>query len=169
MTSAEDRPRPEIFHVCDPRLEPPSTRGTAMSKWVKRILCPIDLDADSSEQLSLALTLAQDSDAAVCLLYVSATPVAEPSKPTPDWQRELTIRLEKLGSRWFEGKVPYDAVVWSGETAPAILRAAQELNADLIVMATRTRGIDRLILGSVAARVVRASLVPVLTIRPKRA
>lgn len=139
-----------------------------MPKWVKRILCPVDLDADTSEQLSLALTLAQDNDAAVCLFYVSATPLADSSKPTPDWQRELTGRLEKLGARWFEGKVPYDAVVWSGEPAPAILRAGEELKADLIVMATRTRGIDRLILGSAAARVVRESRVPVLTIRPKR-
>lgn len=139
-----------------------------MSKWVKRILCPVDLDADSSEQLSLALALAQENNAAVCLLYVSATPVADSSKPTPDWQRELKAGLEKLGLRWFESKVPYDAVVWGGDPAPAILRAAEELNADLIVMATRCRGIDRLILGSVAARVVRASPVPVLTIRPKR-
>lgn len=167
MTSAEDRsPR----YVCTWRSSVGHTlnAGTQMSKWVKRILCPIDLDADSSEQLSVTLTLAQENDAAVCLLYVSATPVADPSKPAPDWQRELEIRLEKLGSRWFEGKVPYDAVVWSGDPASAILGAAGELKADLIVMATRCRGIDRLILGSVAAHVVRASPVPVLTIRPKR-
>ncbi len=139
-----------------------------MPSSLKRILCPVDLDADTSEQLSLALALAQDNDAAVCLFYVSAMSLADPSKPTPDWQRELSTRLEKLGARWFEGKVAYDAVVWSGEPAPAILRAAEELNADLILMATRTKGIDRLILGSVAARVVRESRVPVLTIRPKR-
>ncbi len=139
-----------------------------MPKWVKRILCPVDLDAGTSEQLSLALTIAEENNAAVCLFYVSAMPLADPSKPTPDWQRELTSRLKELGSRWFDGKAPYDAVVWSGEAAPAILRAAEELNADLIVMATRTRGIDRLILGSVAARVVRESRIPVLTVRPKR-
>ncbi len=135
---------------------------------VKRILCPVDLDADASEQLSLALNIAQENDAAVCVFFVSATPVADPSKPIPDWQQELTSRLEKLGSRWFDGRVSYDAVVWSGEPAAAILQAARELDADLIVMATRTRGIDRLILGSVAAHVIRASPVPVLTIRPKR-
>ncbi len=139
-----------------------------MPKWVKRILCPVDLDADTSEQLSLTLNIAQENDAAVCLFYVSATPIADPSQPTPDWQRGLTTRLRKLGARWFEGKAAYDAVVWSGEPAPAILQAAREVNADLIVMATRTRGIDRLILGSVAAHVVRASPVPVLTIRPRR-
>ena len=139
-----------------------------MSKWLKKILCPIDLDADSMDELSMVLRLAQENDAAVCLLYVAGAPVADPSEPKPDWQRELEGRLEKLANHWFEGKVPYDLAVWSGAPAPAVIRAAQDINADLIVMATRCRGIDRLILGSVAERVVRESPIPVLTIKPKQ-
>jgi nucleotide-binding universal stress UspA family protein len=139
-----------------------------MSKWLNRILCPLDLDGDSPEELSVALALATENDAVVCLLYVAGEPVAEPPKPKPDWQRELEARLEKLAQRWFEGKVSYDVAVWSGDPAAAILQAVRDVNADLIVMATRRQGIDRLILGSVAERVIRESPVPVLTIRPKR-
>jgi nucleotide-binding universal stress UspA family protein len=40
------------------------------------------------------------------------------------------------------------------------------LNADLVVMATHGRhGVTRLVLGSVAEKIVRESTVPVLTIR----
>ncbi|MFH1570601.1 MAG: universal stress protein, partial [Gemmatimonadota bacterium] len=54
------------------------------------------------------------------------------------------------------------------EAAPAdgILRAARDGAADLVVMGTHGRtGLNRLLLGSVAERVVRESAVPVLTVR----
>ena len=139
-----------------------------MSKWLNRILCPVDLDGDSREELSVTLALATENGAVVCLLYVAGEPVAGPSKSKPDWQRELEARLKNLAQRWFEGKISYDVAVWSGDPAAAILQAAQDVKADLIVMATRSSRIDRLILGSVAERVIRESSVPVLTIRPKR-
>lgn len=116
--------------------------------------------------MSLTAALAQENGASVCLFYVSGAPI-DPSKPEPYWQRELMFKLQRIGLRWFEGKVPYDPVVWSGDAAAAIVRAAQEMNADLIIMATRCRGIDRLLLGSVTARVVRESPVKALTVRPK--
>jgi nucleotide-binding universal stress UspA family protein len=54
-----------------------------------------------------------------------------------------------------------------GDPAKAILRAADELKVDSVVMATHGRkGLGRLILGSVAERVVRESPRPVLTVRP---
>ncbi len=135
-------------------------------RW-KQILCPVDVDADSTDALAVALDLAEQFKAAVYLLYVVATPMPGPSEPVPAWQRALNVRLEKLARDWFEGKVPYQVMVWSGDPAPAILRAAVDLNADLIVMATHgRRGMDRLILGSVAERVVRESPKPVLTVKP---
>jgi len=53
-----------------------------------------------------------------------------------------------------------------GEPANAILKAVEELGVDSVVMPTHGRkGIGRLILGSVAERVVRESPRPVLTVR----
>jgi nucleotide-binding universal stress UspA family protein len=47
-----------------------------------------------------------------------------------------------------------------------VLRAAREAKVDLIVMGTHGRsGVNRLMLGSVAERVLRESEVPVLTVR----
>jgi nucleotide-binding universal stress UspA family protein len=48
-----------------------------------------------------------------------------------------------------------------------ILKAADESNADLIVLSTSSRpGLDRALLGSTAERVVRAAHVPVLSFPP---
>jgi nucleotide-binding universal stress UspA family protein len=52
-----------------------------------------------------------------------------------------------------------------GSAGEEILAAAVELDADLVMMGTHgRRGLDRVVLGSVAEHVVRASRVPVLTV-----
>jgi len=54
-----------------------------------------------------------------------------------------------------------------GEATSGILCVAEEENCDLIVMGTRGRiGLARLLLGSVAEKVLRQTPCPVLTIRP---
>jgi nucleotide-binding universal stress UspA family protein len=53
-----------------------------------------------------------------------------------------------------------------GQAAPVILEQARLWNADLIVMGTHGhRGLEHLILGSVAEQVIRTSSVPVLTLK----
>jgi len=60
-------------------------------------------------------------------------------------------------------------VVEGVPAAVGILKTASERDADLIAITTHGRGgLPRLILGSVADKVVRASPVPVLVVRPQR-
>jgi nucleotide-binding universal stress UspA family protein len=55
-----------------------------------------------------------------------------------------------------------------GDTATSILAVAEEVGAELIVMATHGRtGLSHFFLGSVAEQVVREASCPVLTIRRK--
>ncbi|WP_247728577.1 universal stress protein [Halovivax limisalsi] len=62
--------------------------------------------------------------------------------------------------------VEVETVVLEGSPARAIVEHARSSNCDLIVMGTHGRGgINRLLLGSVAERVVRASPIPVMTVR----
>jgi CBS domain-containing protein len=61
----------------------------------------------------------------------------------------------------------YEVLTRIGDPAVAIIRTAEELNADLVVIATHaSRGRPRAFAGSVAERVVRESLCPVVTVRP---
>jgi nucleotide-binding universal stress UspA family protein len=57
-----------------------------------------------------------------------------------------------------------------GEAADEIVKLAVDLEADLIMVGTHNRrGVERLLLGSVAERVVREAPCPVLVVRPKEA
>lgn len=58
----------------------------------------------------------------------------------------------------------------TGNPADEIVQLAVDLEADLIMVGTHSRrGIERLLLGSVAERVVRIAPCPVLVVRPKAA
>ena len=58
--------------------------------------------------------------------------------------------------------------VVSGDAAEAIVTLAQAEKADIIIMSTHGRqGLNRLLFGSVAEKVVKTSAVPVMTIRPQ--
>jgi nucleotide-binding universal stress UspA family protein len=140
-----------------------------------KILCPIDFERDSMEALEIACQLAKQNSATVYLLTVVGVPVAatelppvalypNPALETVSRERLETIAKEKLAN------VPHKVFVASGNAAPEILNLAAEQGIDLIVMGTHgRRGMQHLLLGSVAERVVRESPVPVLTIRPKPA
>ena len=62
-------------------------------------------------------------------------------------------------------KVPFETTVLQAMPAEGILRTASEVEADLIVLGTHGRsGVSRLLMGSVAKKVVRQAKVPVLTV-----
>jgi universal stress protein E len=82
---------------------------------------------------------------------------------------------EVIESEWqdFLSGLPLTKVDWEksteeGEAATAILRQAEQKKIDLIVMGTHGRtGLEYMLLGSVAEKVVRRASCPVLTIRPE--
>ena len=66
----------------------------------------------------------------------------------------------------FQG-VDAQGIVVVGYAAEEILNLAEKEHADMIVMGTRGRkGLDLILFGSVAEKVVKNSKCPVLTIRP---
>jgi len=132
----------------------------------KRILCPIDLAKLSAAALEITSVLAEQNHATVSLVHVVQSPLPRPLEPVPDWERTVKIRLGRLARKHFGDQARWDTLILRGDPAQAIMQAADELAADLIVMATHGhKGINRLLLGSVAERVVRESPIPVLTVR----
>ncbi|HTW88175.1 MAG TPA: universal stress protein [Candidatus Binataceae bacterium] len=135
----------------------------------KTILCPIDLGPNTDATLETAQRLAEESGAKLILFHVVPLPVemvGQPLlvEPLSFAQDEARTRIELLAKR-LGLKVAYEVVVVIGDPAREIVRAVGEHEADLVVMATHGRtGLSHLFLGSVAARVVRDSSVPVLTV-----
>lgn len=142
-----------------------------MAKFFKKILCPIDFDRNSLAALDYARDLAKEQDAILHVLHVIFIPMVSPGFPGEPYpvvsEEPSKLELLQIAREHLDGKVRYELVTRRGRPAECINRAAEDLGADLIVMATHGKtGVARLVLGSVAEHVVRDASRPVLTIRP---
>lgn len=82
------------------------------------------------------------------------------------FRREAQAAADRLAAE-LQGKAPrVDTVVRSGSPADEIVRAADEVEADLIVVGGRGKGaVGAILMGSVAHRVLHHALCPVLVTR----
>jgi len=93
-----------------------------------------------------------------------SAPVAPPEIVRRDLTAEAQTQLRDLVANAFQG--PWDVEVALGHPADTIVRVAQERGVDLIVMSTHGRtGLQHVLLGSVAEKVVRLAPCPVLTVK----
>ena len=140
----------------------------------RSILCPVDFAKASNAALGHALQLVK-SGGRLTLLHVSrASHAVSASRyayhfSVPEYAR----RLQQDAWQRLQDAVPVEARtraevrarVVSGTPATEIVRIASEIEADLIVMGVTSRGaIGRKLIGSTAARVIRAAGRPVLAV-----
>jgi nucleotide-binding universal stress UspA family protein len=147
-----------------------------------RILVPIDGSPTSNLGLREAINMAQDQTATLCLLHVVDEMIVTQGLDgtmyvTPGYIDEFLAALRKEGKKTLakaEKEVKKHAIKCQavlGETvghavADVIVEQAKKCRADLIVLGTHgRRGITRLVMGSDAEGVVRATRVPVLLVR----
>ena len=81
-------------------------------------------------------------------------------------RQEVTTRIENFISDSFEER-HVEMSILSGRPGNEIVDYARENNIDLIIMGHSRTGIERAIMGSVAAHVVKYSPAPVLVISPE--
>lgn len=145
---------------------------------VKKILFPCDLTPHGFKILKYALELANTFGSRICILHVvqdlrSWAGLYMPHKRLELEQNEVVEHAQKSLVEFCldipEARTNAEKRVVSGEPAEEIIKAAGEEGVDLIVMGTHGRkGLEYSLFGSVAAKVVRHSPVPVLTINPDR-
>ena len=142
-----------------------------------RILTPIDFEENSLTALEYAATFARQPGATLYLLHVvelDPLHLQKEIEPTTknEWAAEGTAkeRLHQIAQERVGNTIRYEVLVHVGEAAPVILATAEDVEAQIIVMATHGRtGLSHFFLGSVAERVVRKALCPVFTIPGQQA
>ncbi len=138
-----------------------------------RILVPIDFSRPSLKAIPYALAISRQFEADVRLFHVTdvsqqppPTLLTLPLVPQSQWDQRLMKRLEALVLKYrTDGKVSA-LKPRIGAAYEEICDVAQEVKADLIVMATHGyTGYKRMFLGSIAERVVQHAPCPVLVVR----
>ena len=158
-------------------LEPFKTAGhdaldPPKQPMVRKILATTDFSDESRAGTSYGMNLAERLGADIVVLHV-----VEPLPPMEGMaafallptQTELTnkarVQLKGIARRGSKRGLPVTASVRTGKPFHAIIAAASESATDLIVMATLGyTGVDHLLLGSTAERVVRHAPCSVLTV-----
>jgi nucleotide-binding universal stress UspA family protein len=144
----------------------------------KKILCPTDFSEPSYEALKAAGELAYEFGSELCIIHVVSPvpPMPMGAEPTAlnvlMYEEELMASskksLEEVLNHLETRELKSRLIVVRGNAADEIVRIADQENVDLIVIATRGRtGLNRLIFGSVAEKVVRLAKCPVLTVAIK--
>lgn len=130
---------------------------------IRKILYPTDFSSYSNQAYFHAVALAQTHGASLTILFVYNS-----DAPTPG-------RIEEARSYWREqleqirpvdAQIPVDHVLLEGNPAREIVRFGREAGVDLIVMGTHGRtGKERLLMGSVAEKVMRDAACSVLVVK----
>lgn len=144
-------------------------------KPFEKILTAIDFSESSDFAFEYALTLARQFQAELTVMHVINEPVDlrgfyVPHISFEQLEKEIEEGAEKMMEKFCQTKMKdftrYTTAVVAGIPYEEILRKSEETGASLIVLGTHGRtGIDHLIFGSTAERVVRSAACPVLTIR----
>ena len=143
---------------------------------IRKILIATDGSEYTKEAVKKGLSLAKMLDAEVIGLYVVDVspiipiPLDESSFPMVDFLRnEGEEVLEKLRKEAENVGIKIKTIKKEGIPADEIIETAKEEDVDLIVIGSFGRSaLEKLLLGSVAEKVIRHAPCPVLVIRTKK-
>jgi nucleotide-binding universal stress UspA family protein len=145
-----------------------------VSKRFSNILVPIDFSPNASLALEAAVDLAQTYQARVTVVYVIPQVIFHPdwaadiedTLDLADVTEEAQRALSKMTEPYRQAGVAVDEKILTGGPYVEIVRLAQQLRADLIVIGAHgTSGQKPLLMGSVSEKVVRQAPCSVLTVR----
>ena len=142
---------------------------------IKKILVPIDFSDYSKNALKYAAQFAKQFNAKIYLIYVvepmiypadfSMGQVAIPSTDI-DLHSRAEEELKKLSKDIVNSNSRVEILIKTGKPFVEIIEAASANDIDLIIIATHGHtGVEHLLFGSTAEKVVRKAPCPVLTLR----
>lgn len=139
----------------------------------KKILFPTDLSEGSKQAILHVKEMASKFDAEIHIIYVAHvesyySSIQIPATGIVTFEKEILAsakkQLEELVEAEFSGfQVTLEVI--SGNPADMILEYAESKGMDLIVMGHSRSGLERVLLGSIAHRIVKLSKIPVMIVR----
>lgn len=139
------------------------------------ILVAVDFSDSSDNAFQLGLSMADKFDAKLLILHVINEPVDlrgfyVPHISFEKLEEEVMLGARKMMDAFCERNVSgydkYESIIVPGLAHEQIIDQATQRSADLIVLGTHGRtGLDHVLFGSTAEKVVRKSPIPVLTVR----
>ncbi len=141
----------------------------------KKILVPIDFSDFSKSSLKYAVNFAKQFNANLILIYV-VEPIIYPPDfsmgqiaiPTTglEMDKRAVEELNKLAENEIPSDVSKKTIVKTGKPFYEIIDTAKEEDVDLIIISTHGHtGVEHILFGSTAEKVVRKAPCPVLTLR----
>ncbi|MBU4262103.1 MAG: universal stress protein [Proteobacteria bacterium] len=143
---------------------------------VKKILVPVDFSENSNRIIKYGASVASQFGAEMEAIFVAQTfqdysEFFEPHMPVIQFEEDLVAsareRMKAFLAESLEPAVVCKGVVMAGDIAETIRNYAREQKVDLIVMGTHGyKGLEKVLFGSIAEKLVKNSPCPVLTINP---
>ncbi len=141
---------------------------------INTILVPVDFDQHTDKLVAYALYVAKKFEANMHFFHVSEAFEGYERYEHPSFdeieeglrahsQKEMNDLLERVRKEYTN----CEGTVVNGDIVDEITRFAKEQNINLILIGTHgAKGLERIILGSVAERVLKGSTCPVLMFNP---
>jgi universal stress protein A len=150
-----------------------------VARPIRRILHATDYSKASARALDEAVSLAKQNHAELLILHV-IEPMSSYAGGEDFGGAELYIKMEetakqeaqrsmeKLMRKLQQAKVNAKSLLLNGTAHDQIVKAAKNRKANMIVIGTHGRtGLSKLLMGSVAGKVISLASCPVLTVRGK--
>lgn len=145
-------------------------------KTFKKILFPVDLSDVSQQIAPWVIMMAKKFEAQICILfvvrsfeYLNSFQLAKPEIDnfTLSFIKGAEKTIKEFVDDNFKEYPCFKNEILNGDPAEKILDYITSEGIDLVIMGTHGRkGINHILFGSVAERVVKNSVVPVLTVNP---
>lgn len=142
-----------------------------------KILFATDMSEISETAFEYALTLSEEFNAKLIIMHVINQSIDLYSFYVPHIsfetiEHEIAIGAEKMMDKFCREKMKsydnYEKYIVTGIPDIEILKKADLEKVDLIVIGTHGRiGVDHLLFGSTAEKVIKRAVCPVMTVRPR--
>lgn len=146
-----------------------------MEPQIKKVLVPIDFSDYSKEALLYSLNFIKCFKADLTLIYVIEPVIYPPDFSAtqisiPPTDVEITKNAKESLQQLIQKEIPSDikvsSVIKTGKPFVEIVETASEEDIDLIIISSHGHsGVEKILFGSTAEKVVRKAPCPVLTLR----